>query len=64
MTYSEAENKIKELLDKEFLDRLAEIGRLYGWSGDYCEIRSFIKELHRYHGIDQGDSECYDLEDD
>jgi hypothetical protein len=58
-TYVEAENKIKQLLDKDFLDKLLEVGKLYGWSGDYHEIGSFIKELYRYHGIDNVDIEPY-----
>lgn len=46
------EVKIDILLDEDFLKRLAEIGRLYGWSGDYCEIGDFIMELHRIGGVD------------
>ena len=61
MTYTEAENKIKELLDKEFLDKLLEIGKLYGWSGDYVEIGYFIEKLHRYHGVENIDTIPYDL---
>jgi hypothetical protein len=64
MTYTEAETKIKELLDKEFLDKLLEIGKLYGWSGDYVEIGSFIEELHRLGGIDNVDTEPYQLHGD
>lgn len=62
MTYTEAENKIKELLDNEFLDKLLEIGKLYGWSGDYVEIGSFIEQLHMYHGIENVDTKPYDLD--
>ena len=61
MTFDESEDKIKELLDKEFLDKLLEIGKLFGWSGDYIEISNFIEELHRYHGINKVDTEPYDI---
>jgi len=64
MTYTEAENKIKELVDKEFLIKLTEIGRLYGWAGDYVEIGSFIKTLHRYAEVEVPITEPYDLTDD
>ena len=48
------EVQIDILLDEDFLKRLVEIGRLYGWgwSGDYCEIGDFIMELHRIGGVD------------
>jgi hypothetical protein len=61
MTYTEAENKIKELLDKDFLEKLLEIGKLYGWRGDYVEIGYFIEQLHRYHGFENIDAVPYDL---
>lgn len=61
MTYEESVNKIKDLLDKEFLDKLVEIGKLYGWKGDYHEIVDFIEELHNYHGIGVGDMEPYKI---
>jgi hypothetical protein len=64
MTYSEAENRIIELLDKEFLARLLEISKLYGWNGDYVEIGSFIRELHESFGIDNADITPYDLDND
>lgn len=51
MTHTEAEEKIKEIIDIEFLNKLAEVGRLYGWRGDYVEIGGFIEELHREKGI-------------
>lgn len=60
MTFDESEDKIKKLLDKEFLDKLLEIGKLYGWNGDYIEISSFIEDLHEYHGIKKVDTEPYE----
>lgn len=64
MTYSEASKRINELLDKEFLAKLVEVGKLYGWSGDYAEISGFIRELHGYVGIENVDTEPYGLEND
>jgi len=49
---SEDNKKIKELLDVEFLKKLTEIGKIYGWQGDYYEIGNFIIELHKIVGID------------
>jgi hypothetical protein len=60
MSIEESEEKIKKLLDKDFLDKLLEIGRLYGWLGDYCEIGSFIQTLHIYHGIEDVNTEPYE----
>ena len=64
MTTKEAEDKIRGLLDDDFLSRLLEIGRLYGWKGDYIEIASFIEDLHRFHEIDKIDTTIYDVWDD
>jgi hypothetical protein len=61
MTYLESENKIKNLLDKGFLNRLLEIGKLYGWRGDYEEIWKFIEELHKLYGIEKVDANPYEL---
>jgi len=61
MTYKEAENKIKELADKKFLIKLTEIGRLYGWSGDYVEIGRFIEAIHCYAEVEVPIIEPYEL---
>jgi hypothetical protein len=53
------EEKIKKLLNKEFLDNLLEIGKLYGWTGDYYEISEFIERLHNIYGIKNVDTEPY-----
>lgn len=45
MKEKEAENRIKELVDQEFLDKLVEVARIYGWSGDYTEVCKFIEEI-------------------
>lgn len=65
MTYSERDEKLKELIDIEFLNKLLEIGKLYGWSGDYHEIGEFIINLHKYKNIDISDNdiEPYELTD-
>lgn len=51
MTYTEAENKIKKLLDDEFLSKLLEIGKLYGWNGDYVEIGALLKNYTIIMGL-------------
>ena len=62
MKEHEIESKLKSILSKEFLSNLVEVGRLYGWSGDYCEIGDFIMQLHNIKGIDikQEDIKPYD----
>lgn len=62
MTHSEADQKIKELIDIDFLNTLAEVGRLYGWSGDYVEIGQFIEDLHQAIGVENVNTEPYELE--
>jgi hypothetical protein len=54
------DDKIKSLLNQEFLDNLAEIGRLYGWHGDYAEIGAFIEHLHKIYGIEKIDIKPYE----
>jgi len=44
ITEEEQELKIKELCDDTFLEKLAEVARLTGWSNDYIEICSFVEE--------------------
>jgi hypothetical protein len=61
MTYEQAEEKIKQLADKEFLAKLVEIAKLYGWHGDYIEIGEFVSELHRYGEMPVPDLEPYRL---
>jgi len=65
MTFSEAEIEIKRLLDKDFLAKLKEIAKLYGWNGDYTEIKDFVSYLYSVHGIEitQEELEPYDLKD-
>ena len=63
MTYSEADEKIKTILDKDFLDKLVELGKLYGWSGDYEEIYSFIEDLYEHTDLELPDLTPYELEE-
>lgn len=55
------EIRITGLLDKEFLDRLAEIAKLYGWSGDYHEIRDFIECLYELNESDAPNLDPYEI---
>ena len=45
-TYEERDNKIKEIADKEFLDKLIEVAKLTGWSNDYYEVSAFVGEVY------------------
>lgn len=59
------EEKIIELLDIGFLEKLKEIGKLYGWNGDYHEIREFIIYLYKIYGIEynEDDFETYECDE-
>ena len=37
------ENELKPKLTDEFLEKLAEAGKVCGWSGDYHEISEFVE---------------------
>ena len=56
--------KIVQLLDNEFLNKLVEIGRIYGWSGDYTEIGKFILYLHQIAGINISHKDIEPYEED
>jgi len=64
MTYTEAHTKTRELLDEGFLNKLVELARLYGWSGDYIEIDYFIRELYGYTELPLPDLTPYELDED
>jgi len=64
MTENEAEEKIKSLINYDFLLTLTEVAKLYGWSGDFCEISSFVEELHKFNGIEIENLEPYEIEED
>jgi hypothetical protein len=51
-------------LDDEFLKKLVEIARIYGWSGDYMEIGQFIMYLHKIAGINISHKDIEPYEDD
>jgi hypothetical protein len=63
MTYTEANKKMKELADDSFLEKLVEISKLYGWTGDYIEIGSFVEELFAIAGKIVPNLEPYILKD-
>lgn len=37
--------------DKEFCDKLKELARQYGWSGDYSEVVDFVIWVHQQSNI-------------
>ena len=61
MREEEIKERLESILDLKFLNKLKEVGKLYGWSGDYCEIGAFIIELHNIKNVDinQKDIEPY-----
>jgi hypothetical protein len=38
------------MTDKEFLERLLKEARIYGWDGDYVEVRDFVRATFRRLG--------------
>ena len=61
---SKEDEKIGKLLDDEFLKKLVEIARIYGWSGDYMEIGQFIMYLHEIVGINISHKDIEPYEED
>lgn len=59
MTEKEIDEKIKSLVDKEFLERLTEVAKLVGWSVDYIEVQSFLSELYGYAELEEPDFTPY-----
>lgn len=57
---NEIDDKIRELCDDEFLSKLCEVARLYGWLGDYIEIAYFVQGLHSEVGKDCPNIEPYE----
>lgn len=51
---------LKSKLTPEFLETLKEVGKLYGWSGDYIEVRQFIEHCFDVAGKYAGDLEPYE----
>tara|TARA_R110000772_G_scaffold53717_3_gene122793 strand:+ start:685 stop:888 length:204 start_codon:yes stop_codon:yes gene_type:complete len=62
MKNKEREDKIKALLDEEFLVRLTEIARLYGWRADFIEVASFIEDLYEEAEIELPELQPYDID--
>lgn len=60
MTYDQADEKIKQLADNQFLAKLVEIAKCYGWrGGDYEEIATFVDGLHEIAGKDRPIASIY-----
>jgi len=64
MKEEEIKEKLTLLCDDYFLGKLCEAARIYGWTGDFVEVREFIKTL--YGIVDKKMPEVlpYDLIDD
>lgn len=63
MTYEEENKKIRTLLgDDDFLERLREIARIYGWAGDYTEIGEFLRYLYKSKDLEVPDLNPYEDE--
>lgn len=64
MTQKEIDQKLVDLIDEPFLNKLAEVAKLYGWSGDYTEIGGFVACLFELKKLQPPDLEPYESDDD
>lgn len=55
------DSKLVSLLDNDFLTKLNEVGKLYGWCGDYFEIAEFVKAMYDRAGQPEPDTEAYEI---
>ncbi len=62
LTDAERNKRLIDLLDEEFLKKLLEVGKLYGWQGDYHEIGCFIESLHSMKNMSPPNIDPYDIE--
>lgn len=56
MTFDEADRRIRELADQDFLKKLTEIHRC-SWGGDTVAVAEFVNEVHVIAEIDIADEE-------
>ena len=49
ITYTQAQERLKELLTEDFLAVLTEVAQLDSW-GDWGEIATMVRECHRIAG--------------
>jgi hypothetical protein len=59
MTYKEADEKIKQLADDQFLAKLTEVFKLNTLICDDYEIAEFIKYIYQLRGLQFPDLELY-----
>lgn len=64
MTQKEREQRMRQLLTDDFLAKLTEAAKLYGWRGDYVEIGAFVEELHKDVGKEPPFIEPYEVADE
>lgn len=51
-------------MSEQFLEKLTEMARTYGWSGDYIEVMRFIEWCYEQNGETVGDLTPFDDEDE
>ena len=54
---------IRALLTPDFLEKLAEVVKHYGWAGDYFELTRFVRECYGIAGIDPPNLDPYQPEE-
>jgi hypothetical protein len=63
LTESQVFEKVDDLATEEFLSSLVTIARLYGWEGDYIEVRSFLSWIYRAVEAIEPDLEPYEMDE-
>lgn len=62
MKEADRDARLKVLLTPQFLEVLSEVARLYGWTGDYVEVRRFVEDVHEEVGLEYPDLEAIEIE--
>ncbi len=61
ITESESIEKLKSLLNNDFLTRLNEVSKLVAWRCDHHEVSAFIKLLYDTMGYEKPDTDPYEI---
>ena len=56
-------DKVDKLATNEFLKSLTTIAKLYGWYGDYIEVREFVEWIYDAKKIEEPNLAPYEMDD-
>lgn len=52
--------RVENTATDDFLTKLVDIARIYGWSGDYIEVENFIEFTYNARGLKMPDVTPYE----